>query len=174
MKSDLHSVEHLFDYFNESVRDALDASNLDISEDTALYLATLLTDRARADRPAPDIDTLAGIHAEAAAAPPGRSASLYRELGDRTLYVLGCFRQQLDRVRRPVGPAYYEQMGIAAYGQCDRVLKTWFADAFGPVFTDLSRQFSGCVDVLSTVKRSDADHERAMSALLVGQSPIEA
>lgn len=174
MKSDLQAVEHLFDYFHQSVQSALDTSNLDISDDTALYLATLLTDRARTDRPCPDIDTLAGIHAEAAQSPPGKSASLYRELGDRTLYVLGCFRQHLDRVRRPVGPDYYEQMGIAAYGQCDRVLKTWFADAFGPVFTDLSRQFPGCVGVLSAVKRSEQDQERLLSGLLIGGRPVEA
>ena len=151
-RSSLTQVENLFDYFNEQVESARSGQALRISDDTALYLAQLLTDRARADRPAPEFDTLAELYGQAALASPGKKASIYRELGDRALYLLGCFRDHLDRARRPLSPSYYEDMGAAAYHQCDRVLKQWFSDAFGPVFLELAAQFGGCVTILARVK----------------------
>lgn len=152
----LTAVENLFDYFNEQVQAARGDQGLAIADDTALYLAQLLSDRARSDRPTPAFETLAELHALAASAPPGKKASMYRELGDRALYLLGCFREHLDRARRPLSPSYYEDMGAAAYHQCDRVLKIWFSDAFGPVFLELARKFGGCVQLLSSVKHADA------------------
>ena len=170
----LREVENLFDYFNDRVEAARFERSLAISDDTALYLAQLLAERARSDRPTPPFDTLAAIHGEAAHAPPGRSASLYRELGDRALYLLGCFRDHLDRARRPIGPAYYEDMGAAAYASCDRVLKLWFSDAFGPVFRELARKFGDCVQVLESVKKADEDERITPSGLFVPGGVAEA
>ena len=39
-----------------------------LSHDTNLYLASLLSERVRADRPAPAVETLAELHAQAAGA----------------------------------------------------------------------------------------------------------
>ena len=36
-------------------------------------------------------------------------------------------------------------MGAAAYYQVDQTFKTWFADAFGPVFKELANRFMECV-----------------------------
>lgn len=170
----LREVENLFDYFNDRVEAARSARSLAISDDTALYLAQLLAERARSDRDAPAFPTLAEIHGLAAHAPPGRKANLYRELGDRALYLLGCFRDHLDRVRRPIGPAYYQDMGVAAYTSCDRVLKLWFSDAFGPVFRELARTFGDCVELLESVKESDQDERITPSGLFLPNGVAEA
>jgi len=140
----------LFDYFNDHVAAARAERSVHISNDTTLYLATLLTERARADRPAPPETTLAELHARAAASAPADQARTYRELGDRALYLLGYFAESLSR--RVVGPDYYADMGAAAYHRTDLLFKVLFSDAFGPVFRELAARFRECVGILSEVR----------------------
>lgn len=150
MKSLLSEREHLFDYFDLRVGEAREDLGIELSPDTALYLTNLLVERARTDRPAPPEATLAELHARAATESPSGRATTYRELGDRSLYLLGYFRESLSR--RAVGPRYYAEMGAAAYHQVDQVLKACFADAFGDVFTELAHGFQECVAVLDRIR----------------------
>jgi hypothetical protein len=140
----------LFDYFHEGVHESKRRRGLDISEDTELYLATMLVDRARADRPAPPEETLAELHGRAANSPPAEQARTYRELGDRSLYLLGYFTEHVSG--RVTGADYYATMGVAAYQRVDTLFKLVFADAFGPVFDELARRFRECVAVVSDVR----------------------
>jgi hypothetical protein len=156
------TAENLFDYFHGRVEEARAGAAVRISDDTSLYLATLLTDRARTDRPAPAEQTLAELHLRAANAAPAEQARTYRELGDRALYLLGYFAESLER--RSVGPRYYAEMGSAAYGRADQVFKRWFSDAFGPVFRELAGRFGACVALIEEVREAS---ERD------GQAPIE-
>ncbi len=141
---------NLFDYFNEQVAEARHELSVTLSGDTSLYLASLMAGRVRTDRPAPVETTLAELHASAANARPADQARTYRELGDRSLYQLGYFRQSLERT--PVTPSYYEDMGSAAYHQVDQVFKRWFSDAFGPVFFELAEHFGECVGILTRIR----------------------
>ncbi len=140
----------LFDYFNERVTEAREDLGVPLSSDTSLYLSALLVDRARTDRKAPPEDTLAELHARAAAEPPTQQASTYRELGDRSLYLVGYFRESLTRT--VVGPRYYAEMGASAYYRVDQVMKQRFANAFGPVFGELAERFRDCVAVLDRIR----------------------
>lgn len=153
MNGSLCTSDNLFDFFHDRIVLAREEVGVELHGDTVLYLAQLLAERARSDAPRADATTLAELHGAAAHAPPGRQASTYRELGDRSLYLLGFFHESLDRARRPVGPSYYADMGAAAYHRCDLVLKRWFADAFGPVFAELSRKFEASVALLDSVRR---------------------
>lgn len=150
MTETFSSSPHLFDYFHERVTDARTELGVGVSDDAALYLAALLVDRARSDRPAPPETTLAELHARAAHEDPVRSAGTYRELGDRALYLVGYFRDSL--ARSAVGPRYYADMGAAAYHRVDTVLKLRFHDAFGPVFGELAGRFRDCVAVLDRIR----------------------
>ena len=141
---------NLFDFFHEEVSRAARDRRLDVSDDTTLYLVTLLEGRARADRPAAPEDTLAELHGRAAHSPPAEQAKVYRELGDRTLYMLGYFTEHVDN--KIVGPSYYANMGAAAYDRVDTLFKLVFADAFGPVFRELAASFRSCVKVVSDVR----------------------
>jgi hypothetical protein len=156
MSTQLFIEASLFDYFRERVDEAQHDGGVALPADMALYLANLLSDRARTDRPAPDAHTLVELHAHAVGAAPAEQARVWRELGDRALYHLGYFTESLDR--RLVGPDYYATMGAGAYRQVDQVFKRWFADAFGDLFADLSHRFADCASVLSAVRQV---HERA-------------
>jgi hypothetical protein len=123
----------------------------------------MLAERVRADRSAPPETTLAELHARASSAPPAEQARAYRELGDRTLMCLGLFRESL--ARKTVGPAYYADMGSAAYARVDLVFKRWFSDAFGPVFGELAVQFRACVAVLARIRQEHEQREQERLAL---------
>ena len=153
----LGAPTNLFDYFQRCVEDARQELSVPLTDDAGLYLAKLLTDRARADAPTAPEQTLAELHARAAHARPGAQAKAYRELGDRALYRLGCFRESLDS--QMVGPRYYRTMGSAAYYRVDEVLRVWFASAFGPVFRELAHQFDQCVSLLDEVRRRHPEGE---------------
>jgi len=150
LKRTLKTQDNLFDYFHEHVGDARQITGVEIEDQTALYLATLLTERARADANVPTHSTLAELHGAAANAPPAKQARTYRELGDTALYALGYFDESLER--RIVSADYYRDMGSAAYWRADQVFKRWFSDAFGPVFHELANGFEDCVRVVTTVR----------------------
>ena len=94
--------------------------------------------------------TLAELHGRGARERPAGQVAAYRELGDRSLYLLGCFEESLQR--RIVGPGYYADMGAAAYWRVQQVLQTFFSNAFGPVFSELATQFQECVALLARVR----------------------
>ncbi|MEO0600508.1 MAG: hypothetical protein AAF211_03675 [Myxococcota bacterium] len=156
MTTSIESNSSLFDYFHGRVRDARDGLGIEVSEDTGLYLTTLLVDRARADAKRPPETTLAELHARAVQAPPAEQARTYRELGDRSLYLLGYFEESLSR--KVVSTRYYCEMGAAAYARVDEVFKLWFANAFDQVFEELSVGFEDCVRVIKQV-RTAVDEE---------------
>ena len=157
------SKENLFDFFQDEVLDARHKLDLSLSDDASLYLATLLVDQTRADRPQLPQETLAELHAAAAHARPATQAATYRELGDRSLYAAGYFRDSLDR--KVVGPEYYAQMGAAAYHRTDQLLKRWFADAFGPIFGELALQFRDCVAVLDRIRSTHEERPAVVERL---------
>jgi len=156
MTTEIEPADNLFDYFHARVDDARAAVGTELSNDTGLYLATLLVDRARSDADRSSEQTLVELHARAVDAPPAEQARTYRQLGDRALYLVGYFEESLSRAS--VGPSYYRQMGAAAYDRVDAVFKRWFANAFDQVFEELSQGFGECTQVLKTV-RSRMDEE---------------
>jgi hypothetical protein len=147
----------LFSYFYDRTRDAQVEVRPDLSQDTVLYLARLLTERARADLPTLPERTLAELYGRAVHASPNEQARAYRELGDRALYQLSCFRESLQR--GPVGPNYYRDMGASAYHRVDQVFKRWFSDAFGHVFHELAETFTDCVELLTVVHERHVDDD---------------
>ena len=154
------STSNLFDFFHHHIELAQTDARIALDPDTTLYLVSLLVDRARTDRTAPQEDTLAELHARGAGASFVAQARVYRELGDRALYLMGWFKESLSR--RIVSPSYYASMGAAAYHRTDLVFKAAFADAFGPVFRELADRFRDCAEVLAQVRR---EHEAAPSVL---------
>ena len=164
MKKDLKAPETLFDFFHGKVVLARDDMTLNLDPDTLLYLAKLLTDRARYVPEKHAYDSLAEIHGRAAQSQPTDRIRMYRALGDHALYKVGFFRESITR--SAMNPTYFTDMGSAAYYQVDQTFKTWFADAFGPVFKELASRFLDCVQLLAKVKTSTStDHTDAILRL---------
>lgn len=147
----LEAPRALFDYFHDKVETA--GAGLPITGEIKLYLANLLTERTRADRKTYEENTLAELYGRAYHAPKHQAAVVYRELGDRALYVVGFFPDSLQRSL--VGPRYYIDMGASAYYRTH----DWFQGAFGSTFADLSKRFEDCVVLLDTVRGSEQDLE---------------
>ncbi len=74
---------------------------------------------------------------------------LFKQLGDRALFVAGCFPQRAERI---VDTKYYITMGSGAYQSLSSMFDG--QDAFAEVFTELSEKFPVCVEILSEVQRA--------------------
>ena len=163
MSSEVESASNLFDWFHERVTDAHGVVGATLSEESTLYLTKLLVDRARVDHVQLPERTLAELHAHATSSPPVEQLRTYRELGDRSLHLVGYFEESLHR--KTVSTDYYCTMGAAAYARVDEVFKRWFANAFDDIFHELAGRFRTCVDVIRLVRKSVDDEPDLVARL---------
>jgi hypothetical protein len=137
------------EYFKDLVESALARQHLRANELTAYYLVDLLCRFVRPDQRIPfndDTDTPLAIRLGRALGSGGlEQRARLRNLGDFSLFTSGFFSDSL--CRRVVDVDYYVSMGEYAYGSLSRR----DADAFGEVFSELSRHFVPFMDVLSDV-----------------------
>lgn len=150
--SEVDVSTNLFDWFHERVRDARRTTRAELSDDSTLYLTTLLAHRARTDEESTAATTLVELHAKAAQGTPSEQVRHWRELGDRSLYTVGYFEESLSR--RLVSPSYYSDMGAAAYARVDDVFRRCFANAFDGLFLELAQKFESCTRVVKAVRHS--------------------
>lgn len=131
-------------FFHEAVTEAIRNQGVDASEMTEFYLVNLLSDYAKVPL---DDDPLGPKLAEAAVAAPEERARKLREVGDRSLYVLGFFADSLER--RLVDADYYIRIGGTAYRQLARMPAR--GASWSEVYLELSGKFPTFVDVLAEV-----------------------
>ncbi len=155
---------NLTEFFRDQVVKAATKLSLELASHAEYYLVNLLHEFRRTEQLFEAIgDTLEdvplamilerAIHGEDL---PTR-IRLFKQLGDRALFVSGCFP---ERTQRSVNIQYYMQMGQGAYDSLSSLFPT--KDAFAEVFTELSQKFPACVEVLSEVRRggrNDSDTE---------------
>ena len=137
------------EYFKDLVESALSRQHLRANELTSYYLVDLLCRFMRPDRRIPFNDDagepLALRLARALDSGGLEQRARLRNLGDFSLFTSGFFSDSLNR--RAVDVDYYVSMGEYAYGSLSRR----DADAFGEVFSELSRKFVPFMDVLADV-----------------------
>lgn len=145
------------EYFQSAVARALDRQSVAVQDETAIYLANLLTVHVRAEslyERTPEgsrIRPLAELYGSAVAArrPEDRDRAL-RRLGDLALFISGLFAQSLSRSLVDVD--YYIAMGGNAYGCLAGSYRVGRARAaLKEVFTELAGRFADIVDVLAEV-----------------------
>lgn len=148
---------NLFDWFDSRVDDAVETQALALSQDVTRYLKQLLVERTqsaqafRIDSP----QTLAELHMRASESPPGQAIGLYKQLGDRALYIGGYFHDSLER--KTVGVDYYADMGEAAYGRLAGLCRVGWTER-GPLsqlFGDMAQAFRDCLAVLRSIGGRD-------------------
>jgi hypothetical protein len=137
------------EYFKDLVESAMVRQHLRADELTSYYLVDLLCRFVRPDRRIPfyedTSEPLALRLAKALESAGMEQRARLRNLGDFSLFTSGFFSDSLRR--RVVDVDYYVSMGEYAYGSLSRRDR----DAFGHVFSELSRRFVMYMDVLAEV-----------------------
>jgi len=147
----------LHSFFHQSVQSAVRNQQLDASEDSLQYLASLLTVFSRSEdlfERTPDgvhLKPLALMYADAVenTTTSGR-VRILQKLGDTALFITGVFADSLNR--KIVDVDYYIAMGGSAYSSVSSTMGSRFQDRAGQqLFNELTEKFVSFVDVLSEV-----------------------
>jgi hypothetical protein len=149
-------------FFQEAVGEAVRSRRIDTTEEVRSYLVALLSDFARPD-PARDGTferPLTFLLHEALRATGGERFQRLRLLGDSVLYIAGFFADHIEN--RGVDVGYVNNVGATAYGSAASMLRRppsgEALEAGGRdvdnVFGELSRKFSGLVEVLTAVSET--------------------
>jgi hypothetical protein len=161
-------------FFKELVESALSRQQMRANELTSYYLVDLLCRFVRPDQRIPYNDDgdepLAFRLGRALESGGVEQRARLRNLGDFSLFMSGFFSDSF--LRSVVDVDYYVSMGEYAYGSLSRRE----ADAYGEVYSDLSRNFVPFMDVLAdvsdqTTTRSSVDVLRLYEKWLRTGSP---
>ena len=160
-------VASLQEYFRDAVQTALGHQRLQVEDDTAHYVVSLLTSYARSEQlfdATPDgsrLKPLVVMLSEAleAADPTTRQRGLQR-LGDVSLFVAGFFADGF--ARKLIDIDYHIAMGGRAYAVLSETLSVGRRQTLSRVFAELASKFQPLVDVLHEIQdgnctRSDRD-----------------
>lgn len=142
-------------YFEGLLRDALDAEQVAVPDDTFTYVLHLVGDfsspdalRAPEGRDEPGTPGLVWLYQAAREAAPSHRFDAYRRLGDVALVVAGFFGPHVERSRSLVSLDYYVEMGRSAYSAAAAL---GARTGFEHLLADLSRRFGSMVEVLTRV-----------------------
>jgi hypothetical protein len=134
-------------------------------EPAATYLADILTRFARTEQLFPRgitgqrLESVVDLLLETQALwqdsrfTPEREVSVRRHIGDYTLFMLGVFRERVERV---ASPGYYVEQGTRAYryvSEHDRASSRPVRPAGGPLFARLADYFESYAGALDYTRR---------------------
>lgn len=168
MSSAIVEAANVQAFFHESVTDSVSNQNVDVCEETVVYVTQLLAKYVRSehlfeeDEDGVQLKPLAVLYCNAASTQDHKARHDYlKKLGDLALFVSGWFSFNLER--RRVGVRYYTQMGECAYEWLSEHRTSRSGDRiFTQIFQDLASNFSELRDVISEVhmsvdSRTDSD-----------------
>ena len=152
----VESRQNLSEYFHEQVEHAAIKLNVQLEKHAEYYLVNLLTDFRHTEQLFKTMDdTLEdaplaillerAVHGET----QSTKIRMLKTLGDRALFVVGCFPQRADR---HANTEYYMTMGSGAYQSLASMFQS--KDAFADIFVELGAKFSDCVEVISEARRA--------------------
>ncbi|MBI2981166.1 MAG: hypothetical protein HYY44_02510 [Deltaproteobacteria bacterium] len=141
------------EFFRERVQEALERRRLDPPQGVEFYLVNLLGDYVKTDelyaKTAEGLrqQALAILLQEAVSSGQAQRITLFKKIGDLSLFTVGFFPDSLKR--QLVNVDYYVHMGESAYDNLSHILTR--EKAFEEIYTELSQHFVAYVDVLSEV-----------------------
>lgn len=180
IESDLQS------FFGELLSEAADRKNKSFSQNGIEYVSKVLAGFQVAEnffnQKEAKFPILTDLLAEAAEADVYRRIALFRQLGDTSLMVSGCFAEAV--ARRAMDISYYYQMGESAYSNLSQMSESEsvyseLSEAFSEyailvnaVFSELRVSALSAQDLLDYYQ--DKDSEEALSRLReMGVVPID-
>lgn len=169
MSSEIVEAANVETFFHESVSDSVSSQNVDVCDETVVYLTHLLARYVRSDQlfdqddeEGMQIEPLAVLYCNAAGARDLQARRDYlKKLGDLALFLSGWFSHNLEG--RRVGVRYYVQMGECAYEWLSECRAATVRErVFSRIFQDLATHFNEMRDVISEIHmsveaRSDSD-----------------
>lgn len=131
---------NLYDFFLGKVAPAV--PQYDIRPEEGVYIAKLLADRSE---PQQGPSTLFDLYKQAVEEGGPTAVKCYKEIGDRSLFLVGAFPKHLNR-RRGVGERYYRQMGSSAYSNLSILVRD-------ERYRYLANKFDACVNLIQNTMR---------------------
>ncbi|MDH4099832.1 MAG: hypothetical protein OEV28_04595 [Nitrospirota bacterium] len=136
-------------YFKEMVDAAIEHQKVKIDDSVEFYLINLLSNYTNAEKLArfnsePMVLTLA----RAAGSSEAEQRSLYKEIGDTSLYVSGFFPDSFNR--KVIDVDFYVKVGSMAYGSLANLMMD-SRTVFYSIYSEMSGKFKTLVDVLVEV-----------------------
>lgn len=168
MSSSIVETANVESFFHESITDSVSSQNVDVCEETVVYMTQLLTQYVRSeelfdqDEDGVQLKPLAILYCQAAAAEDFQARrERLKKLGDLALFVSGWFAHSLER--RRVGVNYYVQMGECAYDSLSESCGESVRErVFAQIFQDLALNFNALRDAIAAIhmtadNRTDSD-----------------
>ena len=168
MSSSIVEAASVESFFHESITDSVSNQNVDVCDETVVYMTQLLTQYVRSeelfeeDEDGVQLKPLAILYCQAASEADYKARrDRLKRLGDLALFVSGWFAHSLER--RKVGVNYYIQMGECAYDALSESRGESVRErVFARIFQDLAANFSELRDVISEIhmtvdNRSNSD-----------------
>ena len=138
-------------FFRETLAAAMEQRGVRASEQSELYLTTLLTDHLRSAAALGRLDAPFSVRlAHAMAAEGSERFDKLRVLGDDVLFTSGFFAEHLEH--RGLATDYVTGMGQLAYGGAASVLRSYTREV--SLFDELAARFQLFVDLLRHVADS--------------------
>lgn len=126
---------NLYNFFLQQV--APKVPNYNLRPEEGVYVAKLLADRSEPQR---GPSTLFDLYKTAVEEGGPVAAGCFKEIGDRSLFLVGAFPQHLRR-RRGVGERYYRNMGASSYASLANLIRD-------DRYQYLANNFNVCVDLI--------------------------
>lgn len=141
------------EYFHEKVRKVRRRQKIELTEMAEFYLVHLLSDTV-GTKDWVQGEPVALLYGRALEAPDAKEQfRLFKEVGDRSLYVSGFFGDSLSR--RSVDIDYFISMGGLAYNFVSAMAESKHRSNVHPeIFAELSEKFARLVDLLSEISES--------------------
>jgi hypothetical protein len=151
------------EFFHDKITTASRQLNVKLEEHVEFYLVNLLTNFVTStgtafdgEEPQTILSTpLAFMLKRALEAPSDKQSTLYRQLGDTSLYLSGFFQDYFNN--KTIDINYYISMGASAYKQAGSLSKNQARDdSLQATFHALSDNFSQAVEVVAQASDSTA------------------
>lgn len=151
------------EFFHDKITTASRQLNVKLEDHVEFYLVNLLTSFVTSSCPFKEGDTtetilstpLAFLLKRAVEAPAEKQPSLYRQLGDTSLYVSGFFQDYFNN--KTIDINYFISMGASAYKQAGSLAKNQTRDdSLQETFHALSENFNQAVEIVAQASDTTA------------------
>lgn len=149
-------------YFREALESALRNSSICLTESAQVYMVHLLNEFSRSEKvfaglnPGEELNMVQLLE-RAFSAEDREALTIFRHLGDTSLYLLGFFKE--SKARRIVSVTYYMDMGSVAYSHASDISRAYAINT-AALFHELAERFPDVVALLESIANYGCHNEK--------------